>query len=115
MLRPCFPVEQVPRWPSWHAPVAVGRRQGNPQDLREFFLNLDDRFGLTEFGRQPLVLASEPIVLGDQGGVGRNFRPATLWSQTGQRSCVALLPPGGQVRRVQALAAQQGTELAGLG
>ena len=48
------PAERVPRRPSWLAPVVVGRRQGNPQDLGEFFLDLDDRFGLAELGRQPL-------------------------------------------------------------
>src|SRR5208337_2834620 len=81
----------------------------------EFFLDLDDRFGLTEPGCQPLVIALQPFVLGDQGGIGRDLPPATLGFQPGERPFVALFPPSGQVRRVQALAAQHGAELAGLG
>src|SRR3990172_8566623 len=61
--RPCSPAAEVPRRPSWHAPVVLGRRQGNPQDLREFFLDLDDCLSLAELARQPLVLAPEPLVL----------------------------------------------------
>src|SRR5271157_928346 len=112
---PCPPAVRVPRWPSWHPLVAVGWRQGNPQDLGEFFLNLDDRLGLAELFRQPLSFPLEPLVFGDQGSVGVGFPATTLGGQTGQRSCLALLPPGAQVRRVQPLAAQQGAELAGLG
>jgi len=43
---PCPPAERVLRWLSWLAPVVVWRWQGNPQHLREFFLDLDDRLGL---------------------------------------------------------------------
>src|SRR3990170_3482362 len=113
--RPCLPAEQVLRWPSWRAPVVVGRRQGNLQDLREFFLDLDDCLGLAELFRQPPSFSLEPLVFGDQGGVRVGLSPATLGSQTGPRPFVALPPPGGQVRRVQALAAQQSTELAWFG
>ena len=80
---PVFTCERILRWPSWYPLLAVGQ-QGNPQDLGECVWNPDDRFGLMELGRQPLVHASEPIVLGDQGGIGRGFSPATFGSQTGQ-------------------------------
>src|SRR3990170_737654 len=114
-LRRCRPAEKVPRWPSWLAPAALGRRQGNPQDLGEFFLNLDDRLGLAELGCQPLGFPLEPLVFGDQGGVGVGLPPTTLGGQGGQRPFVPLLPPSAQVRRVQTLATQQDAELAGLG
>jgi len=78
-------------------------------------LNLDDRLGLAELGRQPLGFSLEPLVFGDQGGVGVGLPPTTLGGQAGQRPFVALLPPGVQVRRVQALAAQQSAELAWFG
>ena len=90
---PCLPAERVLRWPSWHPLVAVGRRQGNPQDFGEFFLDLDDRLGLAEFGRQPLGFSLEPLVFGDQGGVGVGLSPTTLGGQSGQRPFGALLPP----------------------
>jgi hypothetical protein len=74
-------------------------------------LNLDDRFGLTELGCQSLVLSFEPLVLGNQGSLGRGFPPAAFGRQAGQRAFLPLLPPSGQMRRVQALAPQQGPEL----
>src|SRR3972149_2439405 len=61
---PCRPAGKVLRRPSWRAPAVVGRRQGNPQDLREFFLDLDDRLGLAELGRQPLGFSLESLVFG---------------------------------------------------
>src|SRR4030042_1369153 len=64
---------------------------------------------------QPLGFSHEPLVLGDQGGVGIGLSPTTLGAQSGQRPLVALLPPRAQQRRVQALAPEQGTELAGGG
>ena len=97
------------------APAVVVRRQGNPQDLREFFLDVHDHLGLAELLRQSSGLSRKPQVLGDQGGVGIGLPPTTLRGQSGQRSFLALLAPSGQVRRVQALAAQQGAELARLG
>src|SRR3989304_3653600 len=66
---PCRPAGKVLRRPSWRAPAVVGRREGNPQDLREFFLDLDDRLGRGEFGRQPLGFSLESLVFGDQGSV----------------------------------------------
>jgi hypothetical protein len=75
-------------------------------------LDLDDRLGLTELGRQPLGFSREPPVFGDQRGIGVGFPPTTLGGQAGQRSCIALLPPRAQERRVQALVAQQSAELA---
>jgi hypothetical protein len=78
-------------------------------------LNLNDRLGLAELGRQLLVLSPQSFVLGDQGGVGGGLPPAAFGSQTGQGSFVSLLPPGDQVRRIQALAAQEDAKLAGLG
>ena len=78
-------------------------------------MNLDDRLGLAELGRQPLGFSLEPLVFGDQGGVGIGLSPTTLGGQSGQRSFGALLSPRTQKRRVQALAAEQGAELAGRG
>ena len=78
-------------------------------------MNLDDRLGLAELGRQPLGFSLEPLVFGDQGGVGVGLPPTTLGGQADQRPFVALLPPGAQVRRVQALTAQQSAELAWFG
>ena len=99
--------KRVLRRRSWLAPVALGRRQGNPQDLREFFLDLDDHLGLAELGRQPPGFSQEPLVLGDQGGVGIGLSPTTFRAQAGQRPLVALVPPRAEQRRVQALASQQ--------
>ena len=42
-----------------------------------------------------------------------HFRSALLGPQGGQAAGLALLAPRGQVRRVQALTPQQGTQLAG--
>lgn len=78
-------------------------------------MDLDDRLGLAKPGRESLGFSFEPLVLGDQGGVGASLPPTTLGGQPGQRPFVAMLPPSGQVRRVQALATQQGADLAGLG
>jgi hypothetical protein len=37
----------------------------NPQHLREFFLDIDNRLGLSELGRQPLGFSFEPLIFGD--------------------------------------------------
>lgn len=84
---------------------------GGSPGSRRVFLNLNDRFLLAELGRQPLVLTLQPLVLGDQRSVGMRLQPATLGRKPGQRPFVALLPPRAQMRRVQPLATQQGTEL----
>ena len=78
-------------------------------------MDLDDRLGLAELSRQPLGFSHQPLVFGDQGGVGVRLPPTTLGGQSGKRPLVAMLPPSTQERRVQALAAQQCAELAGRG
>ena len=78
-------------------------------------MDLDDCLGLAELGRQPLGFSLESLVFGNQGGVGVGLPPTTFRCQAGQGPLVALLSPGGQVRRVETLAAQQGSELARLG
>lgn len=77
-------------------------------------MNLDDRFGLAELGHQPLVLAPQPFVFGNQGGVRGGLASPSFGRQSGQRAFLPLVPPGGQMRRVQAFAPQQGPELPGL-
>jgi len=70
-------------------------------------LDVDDQLGALELGTQALVLALEPSDLSRL-----RICLATAWGgrQPVQFTPAALLPPSGQMRRVQSLAAQQGAD-----
>ena len=96
-------------------PLLSGGGRGIPRISESFFWTSMIVSAWRSLAASRWVSRVEPLVFGDQGGVGVGLPPTTLGGQSGQRPFVALLPPRAQVRRVQALAAQQGAELAGLG
>jgi hypothetical protein len=77
-------------------------------------LDLNDGLGLEQALAQPLDLALQlrhPSAL----GINRATPTTALaWCQRRQGTGLALAPPGGQVRGVKALTAQQGADLPGL-
>src|SRR5688500_10971589 len=81
------------------------RRQFFPQERSHLPLDLDDRVCLEQLVLELVVLALEPRVLVRQRVVLR-LAASLLGRQAGELALVALTPPRGQVRRVQALAAQ---------
>src|ERR1039457_1698569 len=86
------------------------RRRGDrtPQQSSHFFLNVDDDFRVTQFFAEVLVLATQLLVLiAEDTALG--LGSALLWCQGMQDPGRAFLPPGHQVRGVQALAPEQGT------
>ena len=78
-------------------------------------MNVDNQLRLTEFFLQPPVLTSQLFILVGQQVFGLRLATSPLGRQAGQDALVALPPPVGQMRRVEALASQQLTELAHLG
>ena len=85
--------------------------QGDPQDLGNFFLDLDDRLGLLQLPLQPRVLTLQ-LLHPRIHGLAASAR-ASARSQPGQRPLLPLAAPRRQVRGVQPLAPQQRADLAG--
>src|ERR1039457_5687921 len=77
------------------------------------FLNVDDDFRFTQFFTEVLVLATQLLVLIAEG-TALGLGAALLWSQGMHDSGGAFLPPGHQVRGVQALPPEQGADATGL-
>src|ERR1017187_1389711 len=93
---------------SWFALVAVDRRQRNPQQQRDFFLNINDDLGAGQPLRQMAVLllqlthfVEERIAFGLGSALG------------GSQGAVALLAPVSKVRGVETLAAEHGAHRPG--
>src|ERR1039458_6373836 len=87
--------------------LPLRRADRTPQQSSHFFLNVDDDFRFTQFFTEVLVLATQLLVLIAEG-TALGLGAALLWSQGMQDSGGAFLPPGHQVRGVQALAPEQG-------
>src|SRR2546427_2039276 len=91
--------------------VADERLQGDPQDLGNFFLEGDD-------GVRPLQLPLESRVVGFEllhARIDRpGLRPSLARAQTDERPLLPLATPVRQERAIQALAAQERAQLAGL-
>src|SRR5450759_1554921 len=87
--------------------LPLRRADRTPQQSSHFFLNVDHDFRFTQFFAEVLVLAAQLLVLIAEGtalGLGSTL----LRCQGMQNSGGAFLPPGHQVRGVQALAPEQG-------
>jgi hypothetical protein len=92
--------------------VAV-RRQRDAQQLRNFFLKLDDGFRAFQALCQTGIIALSQSQFGCKR-VGFSNLPAALGGrQCTEGSGVPLLAPFGEGRRVNALATQDGTDAAG--
>src|ERR1022692_1976685 len=83
--------------------LPLRRADRTPQQSSHFFLNVDDDFRFTQFFTEVLVLATQLLVLIAEG-TALGLGAALLWSQGMQDSGGAFLPPGHQVRGVQACA-----------
>jgi hypothetical protein len=70
-------------------------------------LNVDDDFRFTQFFAEVLVLATQLLVLIAEG-TALGLGAALLWRQGMQDSSGSFLPPGHQVRGVQAPPPEQG-------
>src|SRR6185295_9696274 len=81
-------------------------RQGLPEQRREFFLDVDDGVGLEQLVLEPFVLVLQARVLVGERVLAR-LGAALLRRDAGEFASVTLAPPTRQVRRVQALAAEQ--------
>src|SRR3990172_2921607 len=95
----------------WRSFGLVARALRQAEHPRKFFLDVDDQLGALELRFQSLVLALQP---GDLSRLRVGFATALGRRQSLQFAASALLAPGGQMRRVQSLAAQQGTHFARL-
>src|ERR1035438_9440285 len=93
--------------------LPLRRADRTPQQSSHFFLNVDDDFRFTQFFTEVLVLATQLLVLIAEG-TALGLGAALLWSQGMQDSGGAFLPPGHQVRGVQALPPEQGADATGL-
>src|SRR6185369_8795553 len=95
------------------APFAVvARSEWGAEDLGDFFLHLNDGFGLTQFAAQPLILLFQlPQAL---PGCRLGIRLAAAGGpQPFSPPLLEKLAPLAQVRGVEPLFAQQGSELSG--
>src|ERR1035441_5443817 len=93
--------------------LPLRRADRTPQQSSHFFFNVDDDFRFTTIFTKGRGLATQllvPIAEGSALGLGA----ALLWSQGMQDSGGAFLPPGRQVRGVQALPPEQGADATGL-
>ena len=79
------------------------------------FLNVDDQQRLVGLALESVLLAGELGHVQRLGAVWVELGSPLLSCEDGQVSGLALAPPGAQKRRVDALAAPQGADLAGLG
>src|ERR1051325_2251740 len=86
-------------------------RQRFPQQRGNLSLDVDDRVGLVQLLLHPRELALESRVLLSQRVLGR-LAAALLRREARELAFVAFAPPRGEVRRVQALAAQQRSDQA---
>lgn len=82
---------------------------------RQLFLDLDDQTRLVELALEALVLAYQLRDLACFGGGWIRLGAPLLRRQCGQFGGLTLTSPRAQARRVDALAAEQGADLAGLG
>src|ERR1017187_5325142 len=82
-------------------------RSDAPTEQPLFFLNVDDDFRFTQFFAEVLVLATQLLVLIAEG-TALGLGAALLWRQGMQDSSGSFLPPGHQVRGVQAPPPEQG-------
>src|SRR5664279_5734767 len=87
--------------------LPLRRADRTPQQSSHFFLNVDDDFRFTQFFAEVLILAAQLLVLIAEG-TALGLGAALLWRQGMQDSGGSFLPPGHQVRGVQALAPEQG-------
>ena len=77
-------------------------------------MEFDDDFSLLEPFGEFLVLSRQLLIVRKQLALMVGFAPSSPGSQTGENALLALLSPESQTRPIQALAAQQGSQLAGL-
>jgi hypothetical protein len=76
------------------AAVAVGGRQGDVQDRRGFFLNIDDQLRLCQLLSQPLILPAQSFHLCVQSRSGCGFASPLVIAQRCQLSSLPLPAPG---------------------
>src|SRR5664279_829697 len=93
--------------------LPLRRADRTPQQSSHFFLNVDDDFRFTQFFAEVLVLATKLLVLIAEG-TALGLGAALLWRQGMQDSGSSFLPPGHQVRGVQALTPEQGANTTSL-
>ena len=98
---------------AWSRLVAV-RRQRDAQQLRNFFLEVDDGFGAFQAQCQTGIIALSQSQFGCQRVGFSSLRAALGGRQCTEGSGIPLLAPFGEGRRVNALATQDGTDAAGL-
>src|ERR1017187_1783202 len=89
--------------------LPLRRADRTPQQSSPFFLNIYHDFRFTQFFAEVLILATQLLVLIVEG-TALGLGAALLWCQGMQDSGGAFLPPGHQVRGVQALAPEQGAD-----
>ena len=83
-----------------------------PQERRDFFLNVDDGFGRSQLLGESLILLAQPRQLLLAGCPGRPSTP--LGGEGGEQTAVSLLTPMRQMGGIEAFSAQQRPELPGL-
>src|ERR1035437_8491734 len=105
------PPETTRSWRPSEFRLPLWRADRTPQQSSHFFLNVDDDFRFPQFFTEVLVLATQLLVLIAEG-TALGLGAALLWSQGMQDSGGAFLPPGPQVRGVQALPPEQGANAA---
>src|ERR1019366_5597535 len=89
--------------------LPLRRADRTPQQSSHFFLNVDDDFRFTQFFAEVLVLAKQFLIFFVEG-VALGLGATLLWSQGMQDSGGPFLSPRHQVRGVQALTPEQGTD-----
>lgn len=77
-------------------------------------MDVDDELGLGELTAQALIVAGKRLDAARLGQCGIGLTPAFVRFQGGTLGSSTLLAPGGQMRGVDAFAAQQGADLSGL-
>jgi len=79
------------------AAVAVGGRQGDVQDRRGFFLDIDDQLRLCQLLSQPLILPAQSFHLCVQSRSSSGFASPLVVAQRSQLSGLSLPSPGREV------------------
>src|SRR5258707_2819926 len=89
--------------------------EGYPQDLGNFFLEIDNQLSSTQLFVEPSILARELGVFGLQRVLGDRLRPALPGFESSALRLIACLAPACQVRGVQSLAAQDAANCSSVG
>src|SRR6185295_7426039 len=91
--------------------VGIGAREGDAEDLGDFFLDFDDGFGSLELALQALVVALELLEVTGHRGVRTRLRPPALRLESLEPALLAQLAPAAEMGAIEALTAQESADV----